>query len=291
MRWRSRSSRPACRSPTFDDAALDGAVVLRAARAGETIADGEYAHDVPPGRLVLADAAGPVAVLFGRLSDRPRAAAPDRAAPPRSPSARPACPEAHVDEALWLPRGAVRSTRAVTRCAGRVHDVSRAPGRPAILRRGGTDVVLLDHPTVAPAVDERAARRRCARRSPAWSAELVRLSSSPPSRTSTLEPDVPARRPGRALLGLGELERGARASRSASARPRWACADRADLEARGARAAGGDAAPSRGRHKWVSLPDRRPGRAGVRRLPVRPRLGLIGMLMGGGRSSSPPAAR
>ena len=49
-----------------DDATLDGPLGIRAARAGEQRprADG-FADDLPPGRLVVADAAGPVAVLFG----------------------------------------------------------------------------------------------------------------------------------------------------------------------------------------------------------------------------------
>jgi DNA/RNA-binding domain of Phe-tRNA-synthetase-like protein len=90
----------------FDDAALDGEVVLRAARAGETIAEGEYAHDVPAGRLVLADAAGPVAVLFGRLSDRHTPTARTRRL--RLVAIRaPGVPEAHVDEALWLAHAAL----------------------------------------------------------------------------------------------------------------------------------------------------------------------------------------
>jgi DNA/RNA-binding domain of Phe-tRNA-synthetase-like protein len=90
----------------LDDAALDGEVVLRAARPGETIADGEYAHAVPAGRLVLADGRGPVAVLFGRLSDR-------HAPGPRTGRLRlvavgaPGVPEAFVDEALWLAHSAL----------------------------------------------------------------------------------------------------------------------------------------------------------------------------------------
>ena len=95
----------------FDDAALDGEVVLRAGRAGETIADGEYAHDVPAGRLVLADAAGPVAVLFGRVSGHhaPRTATRRlRLIAVRAPGV----PEAHVDEALWLARSALSDPSA-----------------------------------------------------------------------------------------------------------------------------------------------------------------------------------
>jgi DNA/RNA-binding domain of Phe-tRNA-synthetase-like protein len=94
---------PVC---AFDDERLDGDVGLRAARAGETIADGAYAHDVPAGRLVLADAAGPVAVLFGRLSDRH---APSRQTRRLRLVAvvAPGVPGVHVDEALWLAHSAL----------------------------------------------------------------------------------------------------------------------------------------------------------------------------------------
>lgn len=114
----------------FDEAALDGEVTLRAAAAGETLPAGEYAHDVPRGRLVLADARGPVAVLFGRTSDRHApgrggaAGGSARFAPGAASRRRwvpvakrhrlnctrvrlvavqaPGVPRAHVDEALWL---------------------------------------------------------------------------------------------------------------------------------------------------------------------------------------------
>jgi DNA/RNA-binding domain of Phe-tRNA-synthetase-like protein len=90
----------------FDEAALAGPIALRPARAGETLSAGEHAHDVPAGRLVLADDAGPVAVLFGRLSE---------AHVPRRGTARlrlvavqvPGVPEVHVAEALWLASGAL----------------------------------------------------------------------------------------------------------------------------------------------------------------------------------------
>jgi DNA/RNA-binding domain of Phe-tRNA-synthetase-like protein len=86
----------------FDEAALQGDVRLRPAAAGETLpAEGGYAHDVPRGRLVLADGGGPVAVLFGRLS---AAHAPGRACTRIRliAVAVPGVPRAHVDEALWL---------------------------------------------------------------------------------------------------------------------------------------------------------------------------------------------
>jgi DNA/RNA-binding domain of Phe-tRNA-synthetase-like protein len=90
----------------FDDEALHGDVGIRPARAGETLPAGEYAHDLPAGRLVLADDAGPVAVLFGRMSDR-------HLPGPGSTRLRlvavqvPGVPEVHVDEALWLAAAAL----------------------------------------------------------------------------------------------------------------------------------------------------------------------------------------
>ncbi|HWI71624.1 MAG TPA: phenylalanine--tRNA ligase beta subunit-related protein [Baekduia sp.] len=85
----------------FDEAALNGEVTLRAAAAGETLPAGKYAHDLPRGRVVLADAHGPVAVLFGRMSDRH---APGRGCTRVRLVAvqAPGVPRAHVDEALWL---------------------------------------------------------------------------------------------------------------------------------------------------------------------------------------------
>jgi DNA/RNA-binding domain of Phe-tRNA-synthetase-like protein len=55
----------------LDAARVDGALGLRAARAGERLGAGEYADELAPGRIVVADDAGPVAVLFGAM-------APDR---------------------------------------------------------------------------------------------------------------------------------------------------------------------------------------------------------------------
>jgi DNA/RNA-binding domain of Phe-tRNA-synthetase-like protein len=47
---------------------LEGEVGLRGAERGERLGGGEYAHELPAGRLVLADGAGPVGVLFGALA-------------------------------------------------------------------------------------------------------------------------------------------------------------------------------------------------------------------------------
>jgi DNA/RNA-binding domain of Phe-tRNA-synthetase-like protein len=85
----------------FAEAQLEGDVVLRAAEVGETLPTGDYAHDVPAGRLVLADGAGPVAILFGRLSDR-HVAGRERAAVRLVAVQVAGVPDAHVGEALWL---------------------------------------------------------------------------------------------------------------------------------------------------------------------------------------------
>jgi hypothetical protein len=83
-----------------DDARLDGPLGLRAARGGERLGEGEYAADVAPGRVLVADAIGPVAVLFGDV-------APDRRPGRDSKRLRlfavavPGVPALHVEEALF----------------------------------------------------------------------------------------------------------------------------------------------------------------------------------------------
>jgi len=85
----------------LDDATLDGPLGLRAARAGEQRprADG-FADDLPPGRLVVADAAGPVAVLFGEPDAK-------HAVTKQTHQVRlftlqvAGVPDIHVEEALW----------------------------------------------------------------------------------------------------------------------------------------------------------------------------------------------
>ena len=52
----------------LDAARVDGPLGLRAARAGERLGGGEYADDLPAGRIVVADGAGPVAVLFAETA-------------------------------------------------------------------------------------------------------------------------------------------------------------------------------------------------------------------------------
>jgi DNA/RNA-binding domain of Phe-tRNA-synthetase-like protein len=83
----------------LDAARLHGSLGLRAARAGERLGEGELAGDVPAGRLVVADAAGPVAALFGDVAASHR---PGR----RTETVRlfavaaPGVPALHLEEAL-----------------------------------------------------------------------------------------------------------------------------------------------------------------------------------------------
>lgn len=87
---------------------LDGPIGVRAARAGERLGEGELAPDLPPGRLVVADARRPVAVLLGAVAhgDGP------------GPHTRRLCvfavrvagvPAVHVEEALWAAADALRA--------------------------------------------------------------------------------------------------------------------------------------------------------------------------------------
>jgi DNA/RNA-binding domain of Phe-tRNA-synthetase-like protein len=88
--------------PVFalDDDRLEGPLGLRTAAAGERVGEGELAHDAPVGRIVVADAARAVAVLFS-----PPAAS--HAAGARTGRARlfavavAGVPSIHVEEALW----------------------------------------------------------------------------------------------------------------------------------------------------------------------------------------------
>jgi DNA/RNA-binding domain of Phe-tRNA-synthetase-like protein len=52
----------------LDAERVDGPLGLRAAQPGERLGEGEYADDLAAGRIVVADGAGPVAVLFGETA-------------------------------------------------------------------------------------------------------------------------------------------------------------------------------------------------------------------------------
>jgi DNA/RNA-binding domain of Phe-tRNA-synthetase-like protein len=84
----------------LDDARVAGPLGLRGARAGERLGEGEYAADLAPGRLVVADANGPVAVLFGDVAPSHRPAR-DSVRLRLFAVAVPGVPALHVEEALF----------------------------------------------------------------------------------------------------------------------------------------------------------------------------------------------
>jgi DNA/RNA-binding domain of Phe-tRNA-synthetase-like protein len=79
---------------------VHGELGLRPAERGERLGEGEYASDVPAGRLVVADDAGPTGVLFGPL-------APGRGVTRGTERITllalqvAGVPDIHVEEALW----------------------------------------------------------------------------------------------------------------------------------------------------------------------------------------------
>ncbi len=81
------------------------------------------------------------------------------------------------------------------------------------------------------------------------------------------------------LLGLGELERVRDDLAERIRRARVVVADRAELEA-DSRALLEEMLRDPARHKWVRLPVADLGEPGCGAYQVRPRLGIIGMLMG-----------
>lgn len=84
----------------LDGAHVSGPLGIRPARAGERLGEGEFAHDLPAGRLVVADADRPVGVLFG---DAAEAVLPGRTTTLlRVFTVQVAgVPAIHVEEALW----------------------------------------------------------------------------------------------------------------------------------------------------------------------------------------------
>jgi DNA/RNA-binding domain of Phe-tRNA-synthetase-like protein len=84
-----------------DEDSLDGPLGIRPARAGEQRPrrDG-FADDLPAGRLVVADAAGPVAVLFGEPDARHVVTRSTRSIRLFSLQVG-GVPDIHVEEAFW----------------------------------------------------------------------------------------------------------------------------------------------------------------------------------------------
>jgi DNA/RNA-binding domain of Phe-tRNA-synthetase-like protein len=84
----------------LDAETVDGPLGIRASEAGEQLGRGAQAPELPSGRLVVADASAPLAVLFGEL-------APDHAPSERTRSLAlfavqvAGVPELYAEEALW----------------------------------------------------------------------------------------------------------------------------------------------------------------------------------------------
>jgi DNA/RNA-binding domain of Phe-tRNA-synthetase-like protein len=83
----------------LDDGRLDGPLGLRGAAPGERLGEGEYAADLVAGRIVVADAGAPVAVLFGEVA-RSRRPTRDSTRLRLFAVAVPGVPALHVEEAL-----------------------------------------------------------------------------------------------------------------------------------------------------------------------------------------------
>ena len=84
----------------LDASRVEGELGLRPAHRGERLGEGEYASDLPAGRLVVADDAGPIGVLFGALAPgRGVSRATTRITLLALQVAN--VPDIHVEEALW----------------------------------------------------------------------------------------------------------------------------------------------------------------------------------------------
>jgi DNA/RNA-binding domain of Phe-tRNA-synthetase-like protein len=92
----------------LDAESVDGPLGIRASADGERLGRGEDAAELPHGRLVVADAAAPLAVLFGEL-------AAEHAPRPRSPRLVlfavqvAGVPELYAEEALWSARASLQA--------------------------------------------------------------------------------------------------------------------------------------------------------------------------------------
>ena len=92
----------------LDAERVDGPLGIRASAKGERLGRGEDASELPEGRLVVADAAAPLAVLFGELAAAHAA---------RSRSSRlvlfavqvAGVPELYAEEALWSCRASLQA--------------------------------------------------------------------------------------------------------------------------------------------------------------------------------------
>jgi DNA/RNA-binding domain of Phe-tRNA-synthetase-like protein len=92
----------------LDDGTLEGELALRPAGEGERLGRAGHASDVRPGRLVIADAEGPVAELFGEPAPG-HAPGPDTDAICVYAVQVAGVPTIHVEEAFWLASEALDS--------------------------------------------------------------------------------------------------------------------------------------------------------------------------------------
>jgi len=77
-----------------------GELGIRPAARGERFGEGEYASDIPAGRLLVADSAGPVGVLFGALAPG-RGVGPQTARMTLFSVQAASVQKNHVEEGLW----------------------------------------------------------------------------------------------------------------------------------------------------------------------------------------------
>jgi DNA/RNA-binding domain of Phe-tRNA-synthetase-like protein len=84
----------------LDAERVAGELGLRPAARGERSGAGEYASDIPVGRLLVVDEAGPVGVLFGPLAPG-RGVGPGTTAMTLFSVQVAGVPDIHVEEALW----------------------------------------------------------------------------------------------------------------------------------------------------------------------------------------------
>jgi DNA/RNA-binding domain of Phe-tRNA-synthetase-like protein len=85
----------------LDAASLDGALGIRPSREGERLGGSSEGLALPGGRLVVADGAGAVAILFGALSERHEPAAGTRRLTLFAVQVA-GVPALYVEEALWI---------------------------------------------------------------------------------------------------------------------------------------------------------------------------------------------
>jgi hypothetical protein len=140
----------------------------------------------------------------------------------------------------------------------------------------GVERALLEPPVV----DERAARRSLRDQIARLERELAgTLFAAFPHVAASAGRSGAARTTGPRLLGLGELERVRDDLAERVRQARVVVAERAELEAAG-RALLEEMLREPERHKWVRVPLADLGQRGCGAYQVRPRLGLVGMLMG-----------